>query len=1053
MPEPEELLHPAAGVYEELITLRVEQRLKELSDLGWRPVIDSVGAESVPHVLAAHVAGTVRRVLQGLPAEERVHAANHILESISTLEGAREWVDLVSDGPRQLLALTRQEAQGVFAVRPATPLSETALLTNSPEDPSLGFELRAELATADRVDLLCAFVKWHGLRIIEPSLRAAHERGVPIRVITTTYIGATERRALDRLVEEFNAQVKVNYETRSTRLHAKAWLFRRRSSYDTAYVGSSNLSKAALLDGLEWNVRLSSVATPDVMRKFEATFEAYWNDPSFETYDPDADGGRLQEALAIAGGTSSTATADRGITLSGLEVRPYPHQRDMLERLDVERDVHERHQNLLVAATGTGKTVMAALDYKQLRKEHGRDLRLLFVAHRREILQQSLRTYQDVLVDPNFGESLHSGEIPERWTHVFASVQSLNTRTLDRLAPDHFDVIVIDEFHHGTSPTYRKILDHFEPLELLGLTATPERMDGKNVQDEFFGGRIAAEMRLWEALENDLLSPFHYFGISDNTDLSAIEWKRGAYDPSALSDTLSGDGRRAALVVKAVREKIAEPSSMRALGFCVSVPHAHFMAESFRTAGLSAIALSGENPTEQRMQALADLRSGALQVIFSVDLLNEGLDIPDVDTLLLLRPTSSATVFLQQLGRGLRRTEDKAVLTVLDFIGQHRKEFRFENQFRALTNLTRKRLLDNIEHDFPQLPSGCQIILEEKAKKTIIANIKEQIGVNVTALAREVADYAEPTLSRYLDESGRELRELYRGNGNSWTGLLRRSGLLKGDASEGEAALLKRVASFLHVDDPLRVAAYTRMLEDDAPTYSELDEQGQAYARMLFFQLWPLGGVTRKGFAHYDAGFATLRKQHAVRNELRQVLQYNLAHTEHVPIPLLGMGGHAGIPLTVHASYTREEILPALGQSAIGGFMPGDFREGVKWCESIKTDALLITLDKDEKDFSSQTRYHDYALSETLFHWESQNQTSDTSPTGLRYQHHAAEGSHVLLFVRRYKNTDIGGAQPWMLLGPAEYMEHAGSKPMAITWKLKYEIPADVWTYSAIATA
>lgn len=1037
----------SAGLYEQLITMRLERQLAQMADDGWHQVSDTVGTESVPHVLARHVAETVRRVLQGLAPEERVHAANHILESISTLDGARQWVDLVADGPRELLALARQEAPGVYAVRPATPLSETALITNAPEDPSLGFELRTEIATADRVDLLCAFVKWHGLRIIEQSLRAACQRGVRIRVITTTYIGATERRALDRLVNEFNAEVKVNYETRSTRLHAKAWLFRRATGYDTAYVGSSNLSKAALLDGLEWNVRLSSIATPDVLRKFEGTFDAYWSDPSFERYDPQHDGARLDEALTIAGGSSPSASTR--ITLSGLEVRPYPHQRDMLERLEVERVVHGRHRNLLVAATGTGKTVMAALDYKQLCRRHGQALRLLFVAHRKEILQQSMRTYQDVLTDANFGESFHGRALPERWTHVFASVQSLNAGMVERLAPNHFDVIVIDEFHHGTSPTYRKIVDHFQPRELLGLTATPERMDGKNIQDEFFEGRIAAEMRLWEALENDLLSPFHYFGISDNTDLSAVRWKRGGYDASELGDVLTGNEARARLVVRSVQDKIADPGSMRALGFCVTVAHAHFMAEFFRAAGLKAVALSGETTPELRRQALSDLRTGHLQVIFSVDLFNEGLDIPDVDTLLLLRPTSSATVFLQQLGRGLRRTENKAVLTVLDFIGQHRKEFRFENQFRALTNLTRKRLLAHTENDFPQLPSGCQIILEEKAKKAIIANIKDQIGVNVTALAREVAAYALPQLSPYLAESGRELKELYRGSGNSWTGLLRRAGLLKGDASEGETALLKRVPAFLHVDDPERVAAYTRLLEDDAPAYDELDAAGQAYARMLFFQLWPLGGTTRKGFASYDEGFATLRDQDAFREELRQVLAYNLAHTEHVPIPLLG--AHAELPLTVHASYSREEILPALGQSVIGGFMPGDFREGVKWCESIRTDALLITLEKDEKDFSPQTRYHDYALNETRFHWESQNQTSETSPTGLRYQRHAAEGSHVLLFVRRYKNTDIGGAQPWMLLGPATYVAHQGSKPMAITWELRHEMPADVYMYAAIA--
>ncbi|MGW2658471.1 DUF3427 domain-containing protein [Streptomyces sp. NPDC001478] len=1034
---------PVAGLYETLITRRLEERVKQLDAAGWRAIEATVGPESAPHVLSRHIATVVRHILQGLKPAEQVIAANHILASLSTLEGAAEWIDLVVDGPRQLLAVAKQEAPGVYAVRPGTPLSDTALLTNAPEDPSLGFELRAELATADRVDLLCAFVKWHGLRVLEQSLVAARERNVPIRVLTTTYIGATERRALDRLVREFGAEVKVNYELRSTRLHAKAWLFRRESGFDTAYVGSSNLSKAALLDGLEWNVRLSSVATPAVLRKFEATFDSYWDDRSFESYDPDTDARRLDEALAHAGGPQG-GQGRNVVTLSGLEVRPYPHQRDMLERLEVERTVHGRNHNLLVAATGTGKTVMAALDYKHLRQKYGRDLRLLFVAHRKEILEQSLRVYQNVLVDANFGELCLGGEVPDEWNHVFASVQSLNARALENLAPDHFDVIVIDEFHHGTSPTYRRIIDHFTPKELLGLTATPERMDGRNIQDEFFDGRIAAEMRLWEALENELLSPFHYFGITDNTDMSAVAWKRGAYDATALSNLFTGNEARARLVVKAVRDKVTNPGSMKALGFCVSVAHARFMAEYFRRAGLNAVALSGESPRHERQEALDQLKHGELQVLFSVDLFNEGLDIPDVDTLLLLRPTSSATVFLQQLGRGLRRTEDKAVLTVLDFIGQHRKEFRFEDQFRALTNLTRNRLLDTIEDEFPQLPSGCQIILESKAKDLILANIRNQLGINVTQLAREVASYAQPRLADYLRESGREIKELYRGSGNSWTGLLRRAKLLDPMGPEGEDALLKRVSAFLTVDDPVRVSMYTRLLEDDAPAYEELTSLEQAYARMLFFSLWPLGG----DFARYQDGFDTLRGHHAFRSELRQVLDHALNLADHLPIPL--SGPHAGLPLSVHASYSREEILPALGESVVGGFMPGHFREGVRWCPNAQTDALFITLEKDEKDFSPETRYKDYALSEFTFHWESQNRTSETSATGVRYRTHLERGTHVLLFVRRYKKNDIGGPQPWMLLGPAEYVKHAGSKPMGITWKLQHEMPADVLAYSAI---
>ena len=539
-------------------------------------MIDDIDEADQPQVLARYLQSLIERALQCTrePAE-RIKLVNVLVDQLS------ETPDLVTDPPRQLLGLFDGSPFGKESsadVRPRTPLSDAALLTNAHGEPSLGAELRAELDTSDTVDLLCAFVKWHGIRLLEEELGRLKQRGTPFRVVTTTYMGATERAALDRLVREFGAQVKIQYDAQRTRLHAKAWMFRRNTRFDTAYVGSSNLSRAALLDGVEWNVRLSHVGTPALLEKFRATFDTYWNDRSFELYDPDTDRDRLDDALAEASGRTQHSRVT--ISLSGLEVRPYPYQQEMLEALDVERTVHGRHRNLVVAATGTGKTVVAALDYRGLcNEETGERPSLLFVAHRKEILEQSLRTYREVLADANFGELYVGGARPERWRHVFASVQSLTSYGVTNIPADAYDVIVIDEFHHAEARTYRRILDHFMPRELLGLTATPERTDGTDVRG-FFDGRTAAELRLWDALGADLLCPFHYFAVADGTDLRQISWKRGRYDEDELSSVYTGNDARAAIVLKQLRDKVLDPGAMRALGFCVSVAHAEFMASA-----------------------------------------------------------------------------------------------------------------------------------------------------------------------------------------------------------------------------------------------------------------------------------------------------------------------------------------------------------------------------------------------------------------------------------------------------------------------------------------
>ncbi len=1037
---------PAApGAYESLMTRHLEQRLAESSlvqELATVP--DAVS----PDVLARHVATAVQRVLAGMKADRRRDYVNDLLTSA----GADTDDEVL--GVEQLVALRRPGVDLAWPRhRPVTPLSDVALLTNSRGEPNLGSELRAEMASADEVDLLCAFVRWHGIRVLEEPLAELAERGVHLRVLTTTYRGATERRALDELVRRFGAHVKIRYDAQTTRLHAKAWLFRRGSGFDTGYVGSSNLSKSALVDGLEWNVRIASVATPTLVRKFQATFDTYWNDPGFLDYDPDRDADLLDRALAAEGGAGSSGAV---VTVSGLDVQARPHQLEILEALDVERTVHDRHRNLVVAATGTGKTVVAALDFARLRGEwlesRGREPRLLFVAHRREILEQSLRTYREVLKDGSFGELLAGGLRPSAWRHVFASVQSLTPATLAEIEPDRFDVVVVDEFHHAEAATYRRLLDHVRPVELLGLTATPERGDGVDVRG-FFDGRTAFELRLWTALEADLLCPFHYFGVADGTDLTAVAFTRGAYDVDGLSGLYTGNDARTRIVLAALRDRVADVGRMRALGFCVSRAHAAFMARVFTAAGIPSLAVDGSTPDHERDRALSALKAGDVRCLFAVDLFNEGLDVPDVDTLLLLRPTQSATVFLQQLGRGLRRAPGKAVLTVLDFIGAHRGEYRFDVRYRALTGSTRQQLISDVEHGFPYLPPGSQLVLDRVSQAIVLDNVKAALRVTKKELLADVRSYAglagQPalTLGEYLAASGRSVADVYRGSGSyrSWTGLLRAAGLPTLTAGPGEDALLRRMSALVHVDDAERADVYAAVAAADGPRYGALGEREQRLARMLFFTLWP----DRGGFSSYDAGFDHLRSHPAVVAEVAQLMAGASERARHVARPL-GLA-LAHLPVLAHATYRREELLAGFGYAHLGRGASGHVG-GVQWCADEKVDALLVNLRKDPKNFSPTTMYRDYALSADLFHWESQNATSWRSATGQRYVHHREQGSHVVLFARPSPTDEIGAA-PFLCLGAADHVSHRGERPMAITWRMHRSLPADVVAAASAASA
>ncbi|WP_125568485.1 DUF3427 domain-containing protein [Nocardioides baekrokdamisoli] len=1023
-----------SGIHESLITSDLNAKIIALD--GVDASTAEVDAADLAHVLAQHVYASAQRAFAGRKPVEAVALAN---ELVAALEGAGSQVDSPA---AQLLRVSPSPGPGVVTypnVRPRTPLAEAALMTNAKSEPSLGPELRTEIDTSDHVDLLCAFVRWAGLRLLDPELRRLRERGGKLRVITTTYTGSTERRALDHLIREYGAEVRVQYDAQRTRLHAKAWMFHRATGFDTAYVGSSNLTHTAMLEGVEWNVRLSRIATPTLLEKFNATFDTYWNDSAFELYDPDRDADRLDLALAEAGGRASSGRVT--LSLSGLEVTPYPYQQEMLDELEAEREIHGRHRNLLVAATGTGKTVIAALDYKRLCRGGSDRPPLLFVAHRKEILTQSLRTYREVLSDANFGELYVDGAFPTEWKHVFASVQSLTAYGVDQLPLDAFDIVVIDEFHHAAAVTYRRLLDHLTPKELLGLTATPERADGVNVRDAFFDGRIASELRLWDALGAELLCPFHYFGVADNTDLSQVTWRQGRYDDRELSNLLTGNDARTRIVLKQLNDKVLDTGSMRALGFCITIEHARYMTQAFNDAGISARAVTGNSSAEERASALEALREGSVNVLFTVDLFNEGLDIPGVDTILFLRPTESATIFLQQLGRGLRRTADKAVLTVLDFVGFQHKSFRWDLKLTALTGLSRSRLEPAVGQEFPFLPSGCQIVMDKETQAAVLANLRRQLGNRWSDLLTELRSIGNVDLNEYLTESGASLPDVLRAN-RSWTRLRREAGFETRPAGPREDELLKRGRSLVHVDDPNRAAVYRSLLTHDSDIVGWAEHE-RRLAEMLFFSLWPNGG----GFASISEGLKAVAAERPAAGELSSVVDIGFDRARRATVAL--SGDLAAVPLQVHARYRREEVLAALGDATLAK-PPVNFREGVLWVPHLNADVFFIQLKKSEAAFSPTTMYRDFPISPLLFHWESQSRTTTSSPTGQRY---LSGSSNVLLFVRETSVDEYGTGAPYLFLGPAKYVKHEGERPIAITWKLETTMPIDFFTAAKIVTS
>lgn len=1017
------------GTYENLITDGLKREMLTSSEKGLICKQEDIDGAESPNMLTEHLSRIIRNRLsdENLTTEERAAFANRLIDFL----GEEKEEKVVDDKQMLAAVVSRQEEARLKAtnstlVRPLTGFRVSNLFTGGQSYVSLSSEIERDIESADSICMIVSFLKLSGVNLIYDHLkRFCSNPQHRLRIITTTYCGVTDAKAVERLASLPNTEIRISYNTQIERLHAKSYIFERNSGFSTAYIGSSNLSKSAQTDGLEWNIRVTNVENPHIINAALATFDIYWNSHNFEDFREGGIEKLYKELQKVREPKLATDVLAKYTIL--------PHQKQILDKLAVIREGGVR-RNLIVAATGTGKTVISAFDYKVFTEQTEGTHRLLFVAHREEILKQSRRTYRSVLQDANFGDIWVGDSRPQNGIdHLFISVQTFNSkyeRIFSGLPADYYDYIVIDEAHHLVADSYRKIISKFTPKLLVGLTATPERMDGVSLLPDF-DNQISAEIRLPKALDEGLLTPFQYLCISDETDLTDEELMQGdRYVATKLTDKLC-NLQRVGLIVNRLQYYLADEHKCRALGFCATKKHAQFMAEEFRRVGLKAAYLTSDNDAE-RLSLNKQLAKGEINYLFVVDIFNEGVDIPAVDTVLFLRPTESLTIFLQQLGRGLRLYPGKQQLTVFDFVAQLNQKYDFASRFRSLLTRTDKSVVDQVKNGFTLLPHGCAIHMEEKAQEYVLQNIKAAI-YNKARLVKELRTYTHtPTLAEFIENNGQDVRLIYKG-GYCWSSLKREAGMCDYPEDDNTKLFVKGIGNLVHVN----TVSYLNFIRKVMLAKGNVkcnDEREETFAVMLYYTLF-IDKISKVGVKSISEALRRLADYPMFISEILELTDYLLAHLE---TKTFSVGEGMPMGLEQYGCYTREEVFAIFKRQTANKKMQGSVA-GVFNIEELNTELFFVTLNKSDKDFSAETMYNDYVVSENEFRWESQN-TDSHQGKGKRFVEQKKNGKKFLLFVRENKKDGYGNTCPFICFGLVDYIRSKDDKPMKINWQTHHPI-------------
>jgi superfamily II DNA or RNA helicase len=927
---------------------------------------------------------------------------------------------------------------------------EKKLIVNS-EKGNLLRELVKSMNECERFYFSVAFINFSGLQLLLDPLKEAEKKEVKGKIITSTYLNFTDAKALEKIREFTNVDLKVFVTDKEIGFHTKAYIFEYKDSYKVI-IGSSNITQSALKSNIEWNVEIITKEDARFIQDVLKEYDYLWN------MSDEADQDFISRYEEFLKSFKNTQKSHSLIYENRKYIVPNRMQKRATENLDRLRSFGEK-KALVIAATGTGKTYMSAFDVKNIKPK-----KLLFIVHREEILKKAKETFELLLPNEGLTFGLLTGNHKQRNVdYVFATIQTIS-KCFYEFEKDEFDYLVIDEAHHATSPTYQTVLNYFEPKFTLGMTATPERSDGYNVFD-LFDNNVAIEVRLHEALEDELVIPFHYFGI---TDIEGIDLSDVNIDDVAEITKRLKVNERVDFIIEKMDFYGHDGEKRKGLGFCASIDHAQYMASEFNKRGYKSVCLYGVDAPETRERYINRLESDydELEFIFTVNIFNEGVDIPSVNTVLMLRPTNSPIVFIQQLGRGLRKHVDKSFLTVLDFIGNHNKTFLIALALNGSRYYDKESLKVAIATGFANIPGCTHIQMDKISQERILAQIDNENFNSLKYLKEEyfefkklnqgripylLLDYLKfdgaPDPIKFIDREKTYLQFVAKVEKDEYLKDLLLNEKFEETLKELSSMFpLKRIYEFVIIRYLLDHEEITLLTarQQILKMIKDVDSDSIVHAFECLNQNYYDSGQLKRNpkLFNYSNGkltktqiFKNLLENEEYRKYIEDIITYGIYRYEKT-----FKGEYYGVPhFKLYEQYQMIDAALLSNYRKIHSSFRGSglLANGDEYF-------LFIDLHKEE-DVKESINYKDKFINPQVFQWQSVNSTTQQSERGKNIICNKQRGVNLHLFIRKYREID-GKTEPYIYIGKGNSIHFEGDKPITVRMELENEVPASLYT-------